>query len=54
MLKAYFLKEGPLWFTFEGLLTAAERGVSARRRHVEGRCGNNQAGVAARRQAAEG
>ena len=27
MLKAYFLKEYPLWFAFWGLLTAAERGV---------------------------
>lgn len=27
MLKAYFLKEDPLWFAFWGLLTAAERGV---------------------------
>ena len=35
MLKAYFLKEDPLWFIFWGLLTAAERGASARRRHVE-------------------
>ena len=52
MLKAYFLKEDPLWFAFWGLLTAAERGASARCRHLEGRNGNNQAGVAARRQAA--
>lgn len=52
MLKAYFLKEDPLWFAFWGLLTTAERGASARHRHVEGRCGNNQAGVAARRQSA--
>ena len=27
MLKAYFLKEDPLWFAFWGLLNAAERGV---------------------------
>lgn len=50
MLKAYFLKEDPLWFAFWGLLTVAWKVSLRGRRHVEGRCGDNQAGADARRQ----